>query len=424
MRFTATVQTRFLLLAGLRWLPTGMIIPVMALLPLERGLSVAEMGLAFAVQGVVVLCLELPTGGLSDALGRKPVLIVAGLTAAASYAAFGLAHSMTGFVVAAALNGAFRALDSGPLNAWFVDSVHDDPDVNDRARTVAKGLSRYAGVAGLSIAGGALMSAALIAWAPWGHADSLAVPFWIALGFSLLQVGAVMLLMKEDRSKRSAGLGASLRATPTVILEGGRLLTRSRVLLALVLVELFWGFGMIAFETMMPIRLAELLNSRDDAAAVMGPVTAAAWGVSALGAAAVPLMLRWGSLVQVSVALRLLQGATVVAMGLALGPVGLVLGLMATYAIHSAAGAIYETLLHEQVDNQHRATVLSLASMLMQPGGSIGAIVLGAIATGVSTSVAIIVGGIVLALAAPLFLVKDDRNAPAGERGPMLHGGR
>ncbi len=79
---------------------------------------------------------------------------------------------------------------------------------------------------------------------------------------------------------------------------------------------------MIAFESFMPIRLSELLSDRDEAAAVMGPVTAAAWGVSALGAAMVPLLLRRWSMVGVSVTLRIVQGATVVAMGLAAGPAG------------------------------------------------------------------------------------------------------
>lgn len=412
-----TIQTRFLLLAALRWLPTGLIIPVFALLPLERGLSVAELGLALAVQGIVVLFLELPTGGLSDVLGRRPVVIAAGLVATASYVAFALAQNVAGFIVATALTGVFRALDSGPLNAWFVDSVHDDPSVTDRAATVARGLSRYAGVVGLAIAAGAILAAGIVAWSPFERSDSLAAPLWIAAALSLVQVVVVIALMTEHESSPHQGLVASLAQTPGVIVAGARLLTKSRVLAALIAVELFWGFGMIAFETMMPIRLAELIGSRDDAAAVMGPVTAVAWGVSSLGAAMVPLLLRRWSLIAVSVALRLLQGATVVGMGLALGPVGLIAGLFATYALHSASGAVYETLLHEQVDNEHRATVLSLASMAMQPGGSLGALVLGAVATGASTAVAIIVGGVVLAMGAPLFLVRDpaSSSSPAGD---------
>jgi hypothetical protein len=54
--------------------------------------------------------------------------------------------------------------------------------------------------------------------------------------------------------------------------------------------------------------------------------------------------------------------------------------------------------------------------MAMQPAGSIGAITLGVIGTGLSTGFAIVVGGIVLALAAPLFLVREPVSAGAARR--------
>jgi predicted MFS family arabinose efflux permease len=90
--------------------------------------------------------------------------------------------------------------------------------------------------------------------------------------------------------------------------------------------------------------------------------------------------------------------------------------------VHSAAGAIYETLLHEQVTNENRATALSLGSMAMQSAGAIGAVTLGAIASGLSTGTAMIVGGIVLALAAPLFLVRERVSVAAGPAGPRSAG--
>ena len=67
-----TVRTRFLVLLGLRWLPVGLMIPVSVLLMLERGLSLAQAGSVAAIQGITVMILELPTGGLTDALGRRP----------------------------------------------------------------------------------------------------------------------------------------------------------------------------------------------------------------------------------------------------------------------------------------------------------------------------------------------------------------
>lgn len=413
-----SVRTRFWLLAAIRWSCTGFIVPVAALLPLDRGLSVAEYGAVTAVQGVVVLALELPTGGLADALGRRPVFLASAAVALCSYVVYALAQTPAAFALAAGLAGVYRALDSGPLNAWFVDAVHDEVPEADRSAVVAKGLSGYASIAGIGIAVGAVLSAGLVAWAPFGRAEALALPYWIAAAMTVVQIGAGIVLMRGGPVARRR-LWSSVRATPATILEAIRLLLGSRVLKALVAVEMFWGFGMIAFETMTPVRLSEVLGDRDHAASLMGPVTATAWGVSALGAAMVPLLLRRWSMVGVSVALRIVQGVTVVAMGLAAGPVGLVVGYFATYAVHSAAGAIHETLLHEQVDREHRATVLSLASMAMHPAGSIGLVVLGALATGVSTPAAIVVGGIVLALAAPLFLVRAP--APAGAApAPML----
>ena len=50
-----TARRRFLVLTGLRWLPTGLLIPVTVLLALSRGLSLTEIGLVFSLQGLVVL---------------------------------------------------------------------------------------------------------------------------------------------------------------------------------------------------------------------------------------------------------------------------------------------------------------------------------------------------------------------------------
>ena len=62
-------------LTALRWLPVGLTAPVMVLLAQSRGLSLREIGLLFTVHGVVVVALELPTGGLADALGRRTVVL-------------------------------------------------------------------------------------------------------------------------------------------------------------------------------------------------------------------------------------------------------------------------------------------------------------------------------------------------------------
>lgn len=179
-----SAQRRLLLLTGTRWFPVGLIIGLITLLMLERGLSLSQIGVALAAQGFVVLALEVPTGGLADALGRRPVLLLAGLIGLASSVLFVFAESFGAFVLAWALQGVFRALDSGPLEAWYVDTAQSaDPEV-----FVERSLARAATVLGLAIAVGALCSGGLVAWAPLPATSPLVLPFVLVVGFDLVHL--------------------------------------------------------------------------------------------------------------------------------------------------------------------------------------------------------------------------------------------
>jgi hypothetical protein len=260
-------------------------------------------------------------------------------------------------------------------------------------------------VLSLAIAVGALVSGALVALDPVETVPALALPLLVALGLGVVNLVAIVVLMREVRPPRGlAVVASSVRAVPGVIREGIGLLRGSRVLAALVAVELFWGFAMVTFESLFPIRLSETLGDTDQAAAIMGPVSSVAWFAAAGGAAGVILVSRRIGVARSAAALRIVQGATVVLMGLLAGPVGIVIAYLACYIAHGASNPMHTTLLHREVDGQHRTTVLSLNSMVSQPAGALGAILLSALADGTSISTAMIVGGIICALAAPLYI--------------------
>ncbi|WP_162606581.1 MFS transporter [Jiangella asiatica] len=408
-------RRRFLILLALRWLPTGLIIPVIALLPLERGVTLAQLGFVIAAQGFMVLALELPTGGLSDSLGRRPVLVASGVVNVGVLTLLFLAEGFAAFAVAYALQGVYRALDSGPLEAWYVDAAL----AHDPAADISQGLARGGAVLGAAVATGALAAGGLVALDPLARVESLpdveplAVPVLAALVVQVVAVVATAVLMVETRTTRGwRPVAASVRRVPRVVGQSVGVLRGSRALQALICVELFWGFGMVTFESMMPVRLTEVVGSSDQAAAIMGPVASAAWGFSALGSATVALLSRRLGVPLTAALLRVLQGVTVVGMALFAGPVGLIAAYFATYAVHGASNPMHMTLLHEQVSSAHRTTVASLNSMVSQPAGALGGIVLMALAGATSVSTAMLAGAVVLALAAPLYL-------PAGRgRGP------
>lgn len=399
----ARVRRRFLLLRGLRWLPSGLFIPVIILLMTDRGFSLTTIGVATAAQGLVVLLLELPTGGLADAVGRRPVLLGATAVDAASVLVFLLwGHSLALLMAVWALQGVYRALESGPLDAWYVDAaLAADPDADIEA-----GLGHAGAALGIAIAIGSLASSAMVALDPFPGISPLAAPLVVYLAVRMVELVLIARLMTEVHAPRGwRQARRTARQVPTIVAEGVRIVRRSRALVALVSVELFWGFGMVAWENLTPPRLEDVLGSADAAAALLGPVNAAAWLVSAGAAAVIPRVARRFGTAPTAAAMRVGQGLTVLGMGLAAGPAGVVVGYLATFALHGAANPVHQGLLHREVDGAHRTTVLSVNSMVAMPAGAVGGIVLGALADGASVSTAMVVGAGVLAVAAPLYLV-------------------
>ena len=309
----------FLLLTLTRWFPVGLVVSLLVLWILEQGLSVSTALLAFSFQGLLIFALELPTSGFADAFGRRPVLVASAVINVVASGVLLLADSFWTFALAAALQGVFRALDSGPLEAWYVDTVHaTEPGVDVDRTLAAQGT-----VLGSSIALGAVLSGGLVAWNPLPAESALLLPMLCWSALNVVHLVAVVVLMKEPRThvdvtgvRRAA---ASVREAPLVVRDGLRLLGRNRVLRGLVLVEVFWSVGMVVFETFQPIRLAELVGGEEQAGALMGPVAAVGWGVFALGSALAGLASGRIGVTRTAIVSRILNGVGAAVMGLGRG---------------------------------------------------------------------------------------------------------
>ena len=199
----AAAGRRFVGLTALRWLPIGLAAPVSVLLAASRGLSPADIGVVVAVYSLVTLLLELPTGGLADAIGTRQVLVLSGLATTAGLLTSAVAQSTAVFAVAWALKGVGRALDSGPLEAWYVDAVRAaDPDAD-----VTPGLSRAGAADGAGLCLGAVLGGLL----PLLGAGLLVLPVLVAAALALAGVAAVALLVVPVGPARGSG-AAALRA--------------------------------------------------------------------------------------------------------------------------------------------------------------------------------------------------------------------
>ncbi|WP_157601997.1 MFS transporter, partial [Promicromonospora kroppenstedtii] len=183
----------FLLLTLTRWFPVGLVVTVTTLLPIERGLSVPQALTALSLTGFVVFALELPTAGLADSLGRRPMLVAAAVLQVAAAVLFLSAQTFWAFALAAAVTGIFRALDSGPLESWFVDTVH----ATEPGADVDRPLAAQGTVLGVAIAAGALVSGGLVWWHPLEAWSSLVLPYAVYAALSVVHLAAVIALVRE-----------------------------------------------------------------------------------------------------------------------------------------------------------------------------------------------------------------------------------
>ncbi|MGY1754622.1 MFS transporter [Blastococcus sp. SYSU D01042] len=421
-------RRRFVGLTALRWLPVGVAVPVSVLLATERGLSPADIGVTVAVYGAVTLLLELPTGGLADAIGHRPVLALSGLFTVAALLTMAVADSMQLFLVAWALKGVARALDSGPLESWYVDTVH----LTQPGADVTPGLSRAAAADAAGLTLGAVLGGALPLLVDRSGAEALAVPLLLAAACGALHVVAVLLLVVPVRPPAASGLAAvrsGAREAPLVIRATLRLVLADRLLRLLMAVSFLVGLVLTSLELLGPLHLADLAGSPEAGSAVFGLVTAVSFAAASVGSLLAPALGRAarGSVALASAVTSVLAALAVAGFALAPAVVPAAIAYSLFYLVNAAVSPLRQRLMHDRTTAAQRSTTLSAKSLALMLGGLLGNLLLPRLADGAGLPAGLLAGGaamLVLAAVSPGLRGRPGAegpgpDAPAG--GPSAH---
>lgn len=410
----ASLRRSFYAVTVLRWLPVGFVIPFIILIMQERGLALSTIGVIWAVYGVTVAVLELPTGSLADTLGRRPVLLTAGLLNLLAMAVFLFADSLPAFVTSMVMLGAARALDSGPLDAWYVDSAMAiDHDVDLRGALAGAGVASGSAIAIGAVAGGLVPKVLPTGWVLFGlEISELAIPLLASIAIAILHLASVWFLVTEDRHSRGAtGLAVAVREAPQVMIRGARMATRQPVIRSLLLVMVVTGITISSVEVLWQPRLADLVADPEGSTEVFGLIAGLGFVAVAAGSGVAPrLAARFGGRGAVTaMAGQVAVGLSLLGMALATG-VGLVaMGFVIFYLFLGVIGPLHQELLHAQVTSEERSTMLSADSLSMQLGGVVGTMVVAAFAAATSIRLAWVVVAVIAASAALLYLAVHRR---------------
>jgi MFS family permease len=385
---------------ALTWLSVAIPLPIFVLYMQARGIDLFQLGIIMGVYSIVIVLLELPTGGLADAIGRKGVALLAHSISLISGIVMLFSFSFAGFLLAMILNGIGRALASGSLDAWFVDSLQEaEPGIDLQPALAQAGTVTLLALGTGTLIGG-LLPRFFSALPDEGTAllTPLSTTLILSLMLKILLIFAIIFAVKE-KPLVAAGAGnwrSSFSQVPQIVRESLLISRSNRSILLLMAAALVGGFSLAGVETFWQPQFANLLPAGESNNSwIFGLIMAVSFLAGVLG-----------NLFSIPISQRLGHRHAWVA-SLARGGQGLALILLATqgYIIPASFGfwlfylnmgvlnSPHETLVNQEIPASRRSAMLSIQSLASYVGGFLGGILLGFIAQHNSINLAWFVAG-------------------------------
>lgn len=196
------------------------------------------------VIAVYALCQFLGTpfwGGISDRVGRKPVLLISMAGHAASYLILAYADSLLLLIASRALGG-FTSANLATAYAYIADTTSEDER--------AKGLGRISAAFGLGFIFGPLIGGVLATIGSDG-ATNFVLPALTAMGLSLLSCLGIWLFIPEPA--RSKARDVSKGAAPAHLFKSLLNISRRPIIFKAILLCFITVLFMAGRETILPL---------------------------------------------------------------------------------------------------------------------------------------------------------------------------
>ena len=379
----------------------GLTVAVVVLALIDRDLDLFQISLLFGVYSVTTMAMELPFGGLTDTIGRKPVFLVAVLASMISLVVFLFSQNFYVLSISFAFIGFGRALRSGMLDVWFVENFKVMAPNVDIQPALAK--AQWANAMGLAL--GAICG---------GHLPDAFGDVSLRFGFSAYDISyaaslvmmvflfcvTIFLIKEEPRPLTPKALWGGVKNVPSIIKGASILAVTQPTLLLLLIAVALTLMATNPVEVFWPTQVKNMLNA-GHANTTIGILTAVYFTAIALGAALstrVNRMFGRQNAVTLSAAL-----ACLLALQIILACQSNIKGFVSVFTLFSLVLGVMETpassLLHSCVENYQRSTLLSLRSLVQQLGAAFGLMVVGVFAQSYTVSIAWIVAAAFLGLA-------------------------
>jgi len=223
---------------------TGLLVSVLSLIMLDKGLTLGGIALAVGIYSVTAALLEVPSGIAADILGRKRTFMLSLFVSAVAFVVLLLMHGPKWVLIAIALMGAGKAMSSGTIEALFVSRYNAAYGIGQLPKAMrVLALTESVGIALGALFGGFLPTISAMFLSGLGTYD---LNLMLRVALSLLLAGLTALIIPCDRGERPERirLGAHLRKSMSLVRQSQTLkwLLTATVGLGIVLcaLESYW----------------------------------------------------------------------------------------------------------------------------------------------------------------------------------------
>lgn len=393
------------------WFIIGLIIPITVLLQQEKGLDLLQIGFTTAVYAGAIFLFELPTGGLSDAIGRKRVYIISLVMFFLSALIILFTRNMEMMVIGFAFFGLGRALSSGSIDAWFVDEFYKiEPEGNLQAAIAKMGIFIPIGLGLGALLGGYLpMSLGKITSQIPGFdiysGNLIAISVLIIVQFFL----TIILVKEQFQCNEKSGIWSGFKDFPEIVSTSIQYGMKNHCIFMLLISTLAWGLAISGLELLWQPQVKGILGLNFQPW-ICGVISTGFFLASALGNIIItPLCkLLKEDYRKVLVLTRILMGTFLMLLVLQEGLPGFIIFYWTLFAFNGMSNSPHAAILNSQVPSEKRSTLLSFESFSMQIGNMIGALIMGFISKNISISVAWLIGALILIFSSFAYIFMPD----------------
>ncbi len=392
-RYTASITARYYVVRLIDAVGPSFVLVNNVLFMQARGLSQFQISCWAATYFLVAFLTDVPMGAFADAISRRVAYVLGCGLGAASFLTYFFAHQYPLFILAAIIGGTGDMLRNGAVDAWAVDRLSHAGYTGSMELLFSRAsqLMQFAGILGV-VAGGQLAM------------RNIAIPWLLGAISQMVMAIVAALLMRGERPRTKSFHPREVsRLVGLRMFEGIAAAFRSRAILTLGIANAITMAAWAPFWYEWPQFFSSGFHRGPQVASWIYCATAIATMLGAEVVARHPPK-PWSRPWFMSVVI-VAQSAMLVAAGLAIHNPWIVLALfVGSSACTGIATPLGLSWYNDQIDETHRATLLSFQSTCARLGSAAGLPVGGRIADAYGFGVTWQMLGVFGMLAAPFYM--------------------